>query len=143
MSNGKSRFAQAFEAQEAAAQLAAKQQGQRREERSCNERGADRLEHAEPAYLYTATGLIAANVQNLSVGGAMVMLSEGDVLRANDTVSLRLLDGRHILARVARVEGRNLGLEFDDKLDSLDEITHFESREPWLYPALAYRPTER
>lgn len=141
VAHGKSKFAEAFEAQEAAEQLAAERLRQHRDAREIEERRAGRLDHAEPAELYTKAGIKSARLHNLSVSGALVKQCDGELLEINDLVSLRLLDGRHILARIIRVEERYLGLRFDDQLGSLEEITHLEARGPSFYRTLAHRAT--
>jgi hypothetical protein len=143
VAHGKSKFAEAFEAQEAAERLAANRLRQYRDAREIEERRAGRLEQTEPADLYTKSGFRAAMLYNLSISGALVKQCEGELLEINEQVSLRLLDGRHILARVTRVDERYLGLRFDDQLGSLEEITHLEARGSSFYRALAHRPTEQ
>lgn len=142
MVSRKSRFAEAFEAHLAAERLAAKKQFFRHQASETEARRAKRVDHAEPAALLTEAGVKAATVRNLSVTGALILQSEGEMPAVGEVLNLRLFDDRHIQARVAWVNGSNLGLNFDDELSSLDEIMHFEARGPSVFRALVHRPTK-
>lgn len=133
----KSKFARAYEAQEASERLArprVSQHGVGIIHR------AYRIDHAEPVQLVTSCGAVVGLFKNLSLSGVLIQTIVSDAGLEGRSAGVRLCDGRYLSGRIARSGAGFVGIEFDAPLTCLGDITHLETRGPRFFRGIVMNP---
>ncbi len=110
-------------------------------ERALDVLGADRrTAERRPAHYNAACvlGRFEYNVEllDLSTTGAKVLIRQGIVPRLNQDVSLRLMDGQIIEGFVTRIERSEIGLQFCQPVQEIDDALHFDDMGASFYSAI-------
>lgn len=133
MSLMRSRFAEAFEAQQAAENAAA---ATRRAKAASERRRAERLEYFESGEMILNRTVTHISLLNISRKGMAVRILNGSMPDISDLVSIRLCDNRYLYGSPTWIKGDCFGLEFDAPLEDTGEIIHFENRGAAIYRSL-------
>lgn len=129
MSRPLSRFAAAFEAQQAEERLAEERRIHWMNRHVAQEhRRVGRNEVYEPVDILARQDRASGAILNLSEHGAFV--GQVNELRpeVGDILSIRLRDGIYLQGTVAWVGSEGLGIKFATALPTIDDILHLENR---------------
>lgn len=129
MSRPLSKFAAAFEAQQAEERFAAERRVSLFHRQVIrDQRRVRRNEVYEPVEILSRRDQTAAAILNLSENGAFVGQTNELRPEVGDLLSIRLRDGIYLQGTVVWIGGDGLGIKFTTTLASLDDILHLENR---------------
>jgi len=130
MTPARSKFADAFEAQQAAEQTA---ESARKSVAGFTPRQFERFEHHEAGEMLVDRMVIPVYTLNVSAAGLALQVPCARMPNVADLVSIRLCDGLHLSGSTVWIKGDRLGLKFDVTLENVGDVIHLENRGPSIY----------
>lgn len=130
MSLSRSRFAEAYDAQQAAQELSARSA---RSERGFLPRRFKRFEHLEFCDMLLGRFVIPVSTLNISKDGIAVRVPNTRMPEVSGLVGIRLCDGLHLCGSPVWYRGDQLGIKFSFTLENVEDIIHLENRDASIY----------